>query len=417
MTLTTEKNSFGGAAALTRRQCLAAPAIGILSSGPALAAAPSRLADFSHFLRSLAPLAKRAGVASAVFEEAVKGLAPDPALLKEASRQPEFETPIWIYLRTAAGPERTEQGRRAAAQWARPLSAIQQRSGVAGQIVLAAWGMEADFREPAQTRDVVRSLATLAYARPRSPQFKTEFVDALVMIQRGLAARRQLRGSWAGAMGMPQFMPSAYLKYALAFDGRGPADIWTSVPDSLASIANFFAKSGWTRGLPWGFEAAIPAGFAWRSLRADFATWKRLGLRRLDGAALPLEGEADLFAPAGAAGPAFLLTSNYWIIKLYNNSDSYALSLGVLSDRIAGGPGVRRPWPPGARLLSRSERIVLQQSLAALGFYRGLNDGKIGPATRAAVHAFQIRFGLAPADGFASARVLARAETEARNRR
>jgi lytic murein transglycosylase len=272
--------------------------------------------------------------------------------------------------------------------------------------------MEADFEEPGQTRDVLRSLATLAYARPQTPTFKTEFIAALAMLGRRLATRGQLRGSWAGAMGMPQFMPSAYLKYALRYSGHGPADIWSSVPDSLASIANFLNKSGWRRGLPWGFEVELPPAFGWRSLHADFAAWRDLGLGRADGLSFPARGEAALFAPAGAAGPAFLLSANYWILKQYNNSDSYALSLALLADRIAGGPGVRKPWPDHVRMLSRADRIRLQRSLAALGFYRGLTDGKIGPATRDAVHEFQVKAGLQPADGLAAPDVLAELERQ-----
>lgn len=366
---------------------------------------------FHAFLLSLAPAAQKAGVSRAVFAATLQGLEPDPALLKQSARQPEFETPLWVYLRTAAGPARVAQGRRAQRQWASQLAAIARKSGVSRDIVLAAWGMESDFSEVAQTRDVVRSLATLAYARPQTPSFKTEFVAALVMIDRHLASRAELRGSWAGAMGMPQFMPSAYLKYAVRYEGRGAADIWSSVPDSLASIANFLAKSGWTRGLPWGFEVTVPPGFAWRSLHEDFATWRGLGLKRADGAPFPARGAADLFAPAGASGPAFLLCANYWILKKYNNSDSYALSLGILGDRIAGRPGVRKAWPQHVRPLARADRIRLQKSLAALGFYRGLTDGKIGPATRKAVHAFQVKNALQPADGFATPTVLASLES------
>lgn len=382
----------------------------VAGGGTCAASPPPDESAFRAFLMTLAPDAQRAGVSRAVFDSAIQGLAPDPALLQQSARQPEFETPLWDYLRTAAGPARIGQGLRAKQDWAPQLGPIERKSGVPREIILAAWGMESDFKKPTQTRDVLRSLATLAYASPQTPSSKAEFVDALVMIERGLASRADLRGSWAGAMGMPQFMPSAFLKYAVPYEGRGPADIWNSVPDSLASIANFLAQSGWTRGLPWGFEVMIPGAFDWRSLHADFATWNALGLKRADGSSFPARGEAVLFAPAGAEGPAFLLSANYFVIKQYNNSDSYALSLGLLGDRIKGRPGLRKAWPDHVRLLSRVDRIRLQRSLAALGFYRGLSDGKIGPATRDAVHDFQIGSGLQPADGLATPKVLAELE-------
>ena len=396
------------ASLLTRRAALLA--FSALATSAARAGEASSTADlpaFRAFVRSLEPAANESGVSRATFDHATAALEPDGAVTTRAAAQPEFETPIWIYLQRAAGPGRIAKGLRAAAQWRPELSSIQTTSGVPGEIILAAWGMESDFAQPAQDRDVLSALATLAWLQPRTATFKTEFIAALLMLERGLVDRLRLRGSWAGAMGMPQFMPSAYLRYAVSYRGSAPANIWTSAPDSLASIANFLARTGWRSGLPWGFEADLPKEFDWASLHGDFAEWRRLGVRRADGRAFPRAGAAALFAPAGAGGPCFLLSDNYWVLKQYNNSDSYALSLGCLADALAGRPALRRPWPHDVASLDRADRVSLQKGLAALRLYDGETDGKLGPATREAVHRFERGNGLRPADGLPTAAVLA----------
>jgi membrane-bound lytic murein transglycosylase B len=380
---------------------------GFAASLAAGAAAPARADSFEAFVASLKRDAERAGVRDSTFDQAVAGLSPDSTVPTRAASQPEFETPIWDYLRRAAGPARLSHGRAALARWAAPLSVVSKKCGVPGEIIAAAWGMEADFTQPAQDRDVLRAIATLAWTRPADPGLRVEFVAALTMLDRGLVARSHLRGSWAGAMGMPQFMPSAYLRYAVSFRGSGAADIWTSVPDALASIGNFFARSGWAAGLPWGAEVELPPGFAWASLNGRFADWKRLGLRRSDGRPLPERGEATLFAPAGASGPVLLLTENFQTIKKYDNSDSYALALGLLADALAGRRGLVRAWPADLTQMSRDDRVRLQQGLAARALYEGPTDGKVGPATREAVHKFQVAARLNPADGLATPAVLA----------
>ena len=365
---------------------------------------------FPAFVETLRPQAERAGVAAALFDTETKGLQPDGAVPNRAAAQPEFETPSWVYVEKAAGPARVARGRRAAAQWASQLSAISTKSGAPADIILAAWGMEADFTAPSQNRDVLGALATLAWLQPSEPTFRSEFVAALLMLQNKMVDRARLRGSWAGAMGMPQFMPSAYLRYAVSYRHAGPADIWTSAPDSLASIANFLVRSGWRTGLPWGFETSLPKTFAWESLRGDFKEWRRIGAQRVDGGRFPDAGAAMLFAPAGADGPCFLVSDNYWVLKKYNNSDSYALSLGRLADAIAGRPNLRRSWPQHAPALVREERVRLQEGLAALQFYQGNADGKIGPATRESVHRFERAIGMQPADGLPTPTVLAAIE-------
>ncbi|WP_460450211.1 lytic murein transglycosylase [Alsobacter sp. SYSU BS001988] len=389
---------------------LSAALAGLAAATPAAAQAT---AAFQGFLQQIGQQALAAGVSQAVIDQNLQGLTPDPSLLGQGTRQPEFSRTLQAYVADAASPGRAARGRQFAAQWAGDIAAAEARTGVAGPMLLALWAMEADFGRDQGSRDVLRSLATLAYARPQTPSFRDEVVAALVMIQRGVA-RERLRGSWAGAMGNPQFLPSAYLKYAVSLEGRQNPDIWSSVPDSLASIGSFLRQSGWTAGAPAALEVTLPAGFDFPVLRQGAAAWARAGLRPADGTAMPTAGEAMLFLPSGAGGPAFLLFQNFWVLKAYNFSDSYAMAASILADRIAGRPGVRAPWPKGETILPQQDRERLQRLLVALGDYKGVVDGRFGPVTREAIHAFQRRVGYAPSDGYPSAALLARAEAEAK---
>ncbi len=386
--------------ALTRRAFCA---------GLALAAVPARAqdaSDFKDFLETLWPAAKARGVSRATFSSAVAGLTPDPALTGTGVKQAEFERTIKAYIEDAVTAGRVTRGRAAAQRWRGEVAAIEKRFGVPSELVLAIWGMETDFGRVHGDKDVVRSIATLAFARRGNAIFAEEFVAALVMLEEGLVTRGRFKGSWAGAMGHPQFMPSSYLRYAVAYAGSGPADIWGSIPDALASIGNFLGKQGWTRALPWGCEARVPASFDWNSLKGPVRGFTGKGVAPLS--PLPPSAEATLFLPAGAGGPAFLLTANYWLIKQYNNSDSYALSVALLGDRIAGRAGISARWPADFRLLSRTDRIRLQELLTERGFYDGKIDGRFGPASRDAIHRFQRAMGLRPADGYPSPAVLER---------
>ena len=263
--------------------------------------------------------------------------------------------------------------------------------------------MESDYGRIRGTRDILRTVATLAWTRRDRPVFRDEFVAALLILDRGLVPRERLVGSWAGAMGDPQFLPSAYLKYAVnASSDATPADIWSRPPDILASIANFLRMEGWIAGEPWIEEVLIPDGFAYPTLHATAAEWSGLGLRQPAGRPPEGSGEAALFLPAGAIGPAFLLYPNYFVIKQYNNSDSYALSLGSLAQRIAGASPLVTPWPARPISLSREDKAFVQTRLAGMGLYDGAQDGKFGPKARDAIHAYQKRAGFAPADGFAT---------------
>ena len=397
---------------LTKRAILAgltAMAAGAGSPGaarPGAAASLASEAGFDAFLQSLWPNARAEGVGRDTFDRAFAQLVPDAGVPKASDRQPEFERPVQSYVREAVSPGRVARGQALMAQYAATLGGVVARSGVPAEIALAAWGMESDYGRVSGTRDIVRTLATLAYIRPDRPVFRDEVLAALVILQRGAVPRERLVGSWAGAMGDPQFLPSAYLKYAVSAEGAAAPDIWTNPADVLASIANFLRMEGWAPGQPWIEDVVLPEGFAFPTLHADAGEWARLGLRREDGRPPAGEGEAALFLPAGAPGPAFLLFPNAFVIKQYNNSDAYALSLGVLARRIAGAGPVMTPWPARPVALSRADRMFIQERLAALGLYAGARDGKFGPKARDAVHAYQKQAGL-PADGFATPALVA----------
>jgi lytic murein transglycosylase len=360
---------------------------------------------FHAFLESLWPRASAQGVSRATFAQALDGLSEDPSVPVAVAKQPEFERLLSAYFKEAVSPTRIARGRALAEAYHRELDTVVSRYGVPRGILLAAWGMESDFGRDRGDKDVVRSLATLAFHRRDNDLFANEFLSALVILQKGQLARARLIGSWAGAMGDPQFMPSAYLKYAVTYRGTGVPDIWNSPADTLASIGHFLRASGWNPDLPWGMEVVLPKTFGFKTLHADFQEFAVAGVKAANGTPLP-RGNATLFLPAGAGGPAFLLSDNYWVLKAYNNSDSYALSLACLGDRIEGRSGLRKAWPQHQKLWRRSEKIEIQHLLTKLGLYNGTYDGKFGQASRDAIHAFQIEAHDTPADGIGGPNLL-----------
>jgi len=358
--------------------------------------------EFRRFLESLWPAASAKGVARETFDTAFSGLVLDSHVPGAASHQAEFDRPLKAYLAEAVSSGRVERGRLAWRQWRSELSQIEAKFGVPAEIVLAAWGMESDYGRSEGDHDAIRTLASLAFLRSDRSLFLDELIAALEMLQKAGVARANMRGSWAGAMGGSQFLPSAYLKYAVSFDGKGVPDIWTSPPDTLASIANFLRQEGWAPGLVWGMEVIVPQGFDDASLHRSFGDWARIGVRSATAQSFPPTGEATLFFPSGATGPAFLLADNYWVLKQYNNSDSYALSLASLATRLAGGGELQGRWPKDEVFLSRTQKAAIQRRLVALDLYKGTLDGRFGPASRDAIHAYQIAHGIHPADGFAT---------------
>ena len=378
-------------AALSRRLVLALIAGGFADDAFA--------ESFDAFLAGLRADATARGISRATFDDAFAGVTPDPRVLGAMRREPEYGKPMSAYVASLVSPSRIATGVRKSAQWAGTLRTIEKRYGLDPAILVAIWGIESSFGEASDRWDVFRSLASLAYARFMHPLFRNELLSALEILQRGAIPRRRFLGSWAGAMGQAQFLPSSYLKYAVDFDGDGRADIWTSVPDVLASIANYLRKNGWQPELPWGFEVAVPRGFDYRASRSAFRQWTERGFKRADGSALPALGDAILFFPSGASGPAFLVTNNFNVIKTFNNSDAYALAVGLLADRLHGRPPLRAPWPANDFQPSRSERIALQSRLVELGFKVDDRNGHIDFALRDDIRRTQIRLGMIP-DGY-----------------
>ena len=275
--------------------------------------------DFKQFLAELWPDAEAQGITRATFDLAFQNLAPDPRVMALTRSQPEYGTPFGDYVNAFASPARIDNGGRKAAQWSEALDAIERKFGVDRFIVMAIWGLETSYGSEPLRWNVIGSLATLAQARYREPFFRDELLAALKIVRDGQLSPDRMLGSWAGAMGQTQFMPSSFIAYAVAYSGSGSPDIWTKVPDVLASIANYFHERGWKSGLTWGFEVVVPDGFDYRRSRASFSEWAGLGLKRADGGDYPATGDAILFFPSGASGPAFLVTENFNVIKRYNN--------------------------------------------------------------------------------------------------
>jgi membrane-bound lytic murein transglycosylase B len=363
--------------------------------------------SFAGFLSALRADAASQGISGATFDAAFAGVTPDPAVIGAMRAEPEYGKPMGTYLDSLVSPARITIGQRKSIQWGDTLRAVETRFGVDESILVSIWGIESSFGEARTPWDVFRSLATLAYARFQAPYFRDELLSALTILQRGGISRRQFGGSWAGAMGQPQFLPSSYLKYAVDFNGNGPPDIWSNVPDVLASIANYLHQAGWQHGMPWGFEVNVPPGFDYQISRDSFRDWAAKGLKRADGVAFPDSGDAILLFPSGASGPAFLVTQNFIVIKSFNNSDAYALAVGELSDQLRGLLPVHTAWPANDFQPSRSERVALQHRLAELGFQVKDFQGHIDFTLRDAIRQMQRRFGMVP-DGYPSRELLTR---------
>jgi membrane-bound lytic murein transglycosylase B len=379
--------------------------LGLSANAAAARPVHSHRDPFREYIASLWPLAEQRGVSRPTFDAAFAGVSFDPKVVAMTEAQPEFVRPVWDYVASAVSTGRIERGRAkadAASAW---LGKAKETYGVDDAVILGVWGLETDFGDDAGSNSVIRALATLAYIRFRDEYFRDELLSALVILEHGDIAPAVMLGSWAGAMGQTQFMPSSYLAYAVDFEGHGRRDIWKSEADAIGSTANYLAKHGWTQGLPWGFEVALPPEFvltdADSTSPAPFSSFASRGVRRADGLPWPEKGEGRLMILAGRKGPAFLVTSNFDVIKAYNNSTAYALSVGVLGDAVKGGLGVIAPWPTADARPTAAQIRSLQTKLKKMGYDVGEIDGKIGDALRAAVRAYQVRNSLAP-DGYAS---------------
>ena len=369
-------------------------------------------ADFGVCLERLWPQAAKRGVSRATYETYALTLTPDLKIMEFMDSQPEFTRALWDYLDFLVTDARIARGREILAQYASIFDAVEKTYGVDRYIITAIWGIESNFSTAGGERPVVRSTATLACIGRRQNYFRDEFLSALEILHRGDVRPEQLKGSWAGAFGPTQFMPTSFKRFAVDFDGDGRRDVVDSVPDLIASTANNLKKDGWVAGQTWGYEVVLPSGFNYmladHSRRMSLRAWELHGVRRIGGRPYPRPDDtAYLLVPAGTRGPAFVMLENFRAIMKYNPSEAYALAIGHLADRMRGGEPFVQPWPREERVLSRAERYELQQLLAARGFDIGQPDGKLGGKTRLAIRQFQASVG-DPPDGFASSSVLGR---------
>ena len=369
-------------------------------------------ANFRNCLAGLWPLAERRGVSRALFEANVAGLTPDLRIMDLLDAQPEFTKSFWDYLDLLVNEDRIQNGRAILAQHRATFDAVEKAYGVDRHFIAAIWGVESNYGTQIGERSVIRSTATLACVGRRQDYFREEFLSALEILARGDVKADHLKGSWAGAFGPTQFMPTSFKRYAVDFDGDGRRDVVDSVPDVIASTANNLKKDGWVAGQTWGYEIVVPEGFnfmlADRSRVMAVREWERLGISRAGGKAFPrADDRAYLLVPAGAQGPGFLMLQNFRVIMKYNPAEAYALAIGHLADRLRGGEPFVQAWPRQERVLTRAERYELQQHLAARGYDVGEPDGRLGGKTRNALRQFQSSVGHVP-DGFASAAILER---------
>jgi len=378
----------------------------MLSAGPA-----SADAGFRKWVASFRATAAQSGVSRATYDRAFSGVTDiDPEVLEKARYQPEFTAPVWDYFDNRVHENSVAVGREMARKHKATLGRIEAKFGVDRHILLAIWSMESNYGEILKNdkvmRNVVRSLATLAYADKRRAKFaRTQLVAALKILQRGDIDESHLTGSWAGAMGHTQFIPTSYQAYAVDADGDGRRDIWNSIPDALATAANLLAKNGWQSGKTWGYEVSLPGG-KFPSGSLSLSKWQSLGVTRASGKDFTRGADkAELKLPDGRGGPAFLMTKNFFVLKRYNNADKYALAVGLLADEIAGYGGLARDWNRPFTKLSFEEKQELQKRLSMNGYYDGKFDGKIGDGSRSAIKAFQAQAGLTP-DGHPSMEVL-----------
>jgi membrane-bound lytic murein transglycosylase B len=366
--------------------------------------------EFSSWLEELRQEARTVGISESTLHEALDNLDPIPRVIELDRRQPEFTQTFWRYLDSRVTEKRIERGRTLLKKHKGLFDTIERRYGVQPRFLVAFWGLETNFGDYLGSFSVIGSLATLAHDPRRSDFFRSELLAALSIIEDGHISAANMLGSWAGAMGQPQFMPSTFVRYAVDGDSDGRQDIWHTLPDVFASAANFLSESGWQGDKTWGREVKIPSDFnlelTGKKVKKTLAAWQNLGVRKITGQDLPkVDIEASLILPAGHAGPAFLVYNNFHTILRWNRSDFYAIAVGYLADRIIG----RRPLlsfrPASEQPLSRNQVEKIQELLIARGYDPGGIDGVIGSQTRLAIKEFQ-RTAKLPADGHPSAELL-----------
>ena len=394
------------------RVLLATAILIVLSMTPPINTAFAN-AGFQKWKRDFAAYAVRKGVSKRTVRLAFRGTnSPDPEVLKLARYQPEFRKSLWAYFDRRVNETTIERGQMEKKRWASWLNRIQRKYGVSANVLLAIWSMESGYgdalKRPQSLRSTIRSLSTLAYADKRRRKFaRSQLIASLKMLQSGRVGVDQLQGSWAGAMGHTQFIPTSYLAYGQDMDGDGKKDIWNSIPDALATAANLLKRNGWRTGRTWGYEVKVPKRLRRQAAKTrTLNAWRKLGVRRVADRKFPGSNDrAVLMFPAGNSGPAFLMLKNFYVLKRYNNADKYALAVGHLADRIAGSGQLINAIPRPAQPLTLEQRKELQRRLRAMGLYAATIDGNIGKSTRIAIRRAQIQLGLAPS-GLESPRLL-----------
>jgi len=364
-----------------------------------LSAALPAQAEFAGCLAGLRQSATAAGISDRTIAAALSDIQPDMKIIEAMNNQPEFKTPIWDYLGTLVDEEKVAEGEAMLRRHAATLTAAEERFGVDRHTIVAVWGVESDFGKAGGKWPLPQALSTAACLAPRrNAFFRGELIAALKIVDRGDIPLSSLVGSWAGAFGHTQFIPTTYLRLAVDGDGDGRRNLVSSIPDALHSTANFMAKSGWHSGAGWGYEVRVPqsyGGSGGRNPKKPLSHWSAAGITRIDGSGLTGSGNAGLLMPAGRSGPAFLVFRNYDAAYAYNGADSYALAISLLSDRLRGREGIRTPWPTDDPPLSREERRELQRLLIARGYDVGEPDGAVGAKTRAAIKAIEAEIGMA----------------------
>ncbi len=354
--------------------------------------------------------ALKAGISATVLDQAFRGVEYNAAIIKKDRNQNEFTKTIWDYLDSAASDARIRNGKAALSKHNTTLQKIENRYGVDKEVVVAIWGLESAYGTFKGSTPVIEALATLAYDGRRGDFFEEQLTAALSILQNGDVTAPNMTGSWAGAMGHTQFMPTSFQSYAVDFTGDGKRDIWSGDPtDALASTAAYLKHFGWKKNQPWGVEVKLPKGFDYTAANRENlknpSEWARLGIKDMRGRPVPNHGKASILLPAGAQGAAFMIFKNFDAIEHYNTADAYVIGVGHLADRIKGGPAIQGNWPRGDRALTYKERIELQKRLTKAGFDTQKIDGKIGPLTIAAVRGYQRSEGMIP-DGYASLTLL-----------
>lgn len=369
-------------------------------------------ANFENCLEHLWPLAAKRNISRASFDRHVKGLTPDLRIMDLMDAQPEFTKAFWDYLDILVNDKRIATGQEMLAKHKAIFDKVEKEYGVDRTIITAIWGVESNYGTLGGDRPVIRSTATLACVGRRQAYFRDEFLSTLEILHRGDVHPDHLKGSWAGAFGPTQFMPTSFKRFAVDFDGDGKRDVVDSAADMIASTANNLKKDGWVNGSTWGYEVTLPKGFNYmladRSKQKTLAEWEQLGVRRAGGKAFPRPSDKGyLLVPAGHQGPAFIMLHNFRVLMKYNPAEAYAMAIGHLADRFRGSPPFVQAWPRQEPVLTRDERRELQELLQAKGFDGGTPNGRLGAKARAAVRDYQASIGLIP-DGFASAAILAR---------